>query len=98
MIEQAVRNGARLDAWDEYFRYDAWLDAFRTCGVDPDFYTRALDRDAVLPWQTVSVGVRKDFLWRERQQAYASAVTPDCRTKCTGCGANLLYQEGSCDA
>lgn len=98
VIEQAVRNGARLDAWDEYFRYDAWLDAFRTCGVDPDFYTRALDRDAVLPWQTVSVGVRKDFLWRERQQAYASAVTPDCRTKCTGCGANLLYQEGSCDA
>lgn len=98
VLEQAVRNGARLDAWDEYFRYDAWLDAFKTCGVNPDFYTRALEEDAVLPWQTISVGVRRQFLWQERQQAYRSVVTPDCRNKCTGCGANLLYQEGPCDA
>ena len=98
VIEQAVRNGAKLDAWDEYFRYDAWLDAFAACGVDPDFYTRALGEDEVLPWQSISVGVRRDFLWRERQRAYQSQVTPDCRTQCTGCGANGLYKEGVCDA
>ena len=98
VIEQAVKNGAKLDAWDEYFRYDAWLQAFESCGIDPNFYTRALDEQEVLPWQTISVGVSKKYLWRERQQAYASKVTPDCRTQCTGCGANGLYKEGVCDA
>lgn len=98
VLEQAVKNGAKLDAWDEYFRYDAWLDAFRLCGLDPDFYTRALDEKEILPWDTISVGVRKDFLWSERQKAYASSVTPDCRTRCSGCGADKLYEEGICDA
>ena len=37
VIREAVRLGARLDGWDEYFRYDIWMQAFRTCGVDPDF-------------------------------------------------------------
>ncbi len=98
VLETAVRNGARLDAWDEYFRYDIWLDAFRACGIDPDFYTRERAEDEVLPWDTISVGVKKSFLQKERKQAYASQVTPDCRTQCTGCGANLLYREGVCDA
>ena len=97
VLEQAVRNGARLDAWDEYFRYDAWLDAFRSCGIDPEFYTRERGENEILPWQTISVGVRKEFLWRERQNAYASAVTPDCRRKCAGCGANQFCKEGVCN-
>ena len=98
VLEQAVRNGARLDAWDEYFRYDTWLDAFRACGIDPDFYTRERAADEILPWQTISVGVKRSFLWEERQEAYASAVTPDCRSQCSGCGANKLCKEGVCDA
>ena len=39
VLEEATRNGARLDGWDEYFNYSIWFDAFKTCGVDPDFYT-----------------------------------------------------------
>lgn len=98
VLEEAVKNGAKLDGWDEYFQYETWLKAFDTCGVDPNFYTtRGLAEDEVLPWDTISIGVRKDYLLRERQQAYASQITPDCRTKCMGCGANQLYREGKCD-
>ena len=98
VIREAVRLGARLDGWDEYFRYDIWMQAFRTCGVDPDFYTtRGFGKDELLPWQTLSVGVSQDFLWREREKAYASQTTPDCRTKCGGCGANRLSERGVCD-
>ena len=39
VIEEAVKNGARLDGWDEYFRYDIWCDAFEKCGIPVDFYT-----------------------------------------------------------
>ena len=98
VIREAVRLGAKLDGWDEYFRYDIWMQAFRTCGVDPDFYTtRGFGKDELLPWQTLSVGVSQDFLWHEREKAYASQTTPDCRTKCGGYGANRLSERGVCD-
>lgn len=98
VIEQAVKNGAKLDGWDEYFKYDVWMQAFADCGIDPDHYTvRGFGEDEILPWDTISVGVRKDYLQAERKRAYCSEITPDCRTKCMGCGANTLYQEGVCD-
>ena len=99
VIEEATRNGARLDGWDEYFRYDIWLDAFKKCGVDMTFYTtRGYGEGEILPWDTIDVGVSKKFLLRERRQAYAEKVTPDCREGCAGCGANCLLKEVSCDA
>ena len=99
VIEAAVNHGARLDGWDEYFDYSKWLTAFEQCGIDPDFYTvRGYEENEVLPWDTVDVGVSKRFHLCERKRAYASLVTPDCREKCAGCGANGLLGEVSCDA
>ena len=99
VIETAVRNGARLDGWDEYFNYAKWYDAFRECGIEEDFYTtRGCGEDEILPWDTIDVGVSKAFLKRERRRAYEGKVTPDCRHGCAGCGANSLLQEVACDA
>ena len=99
VIELAAKNGARLDGWDEYFRYDYWMEAFEKCGIDPSFYTtRGYGEDEILPWDTIDVGVSKKFLLEERKQAYAEQVTPDCRHGCSGCGANCLLKEVSCDA
>lgn len=97
VLMEAVRRGARLDGWDEYFRYDIWLQAFEACGINPDFYTvRGFGLDELLPWQTISVGVSDAFFRRERERAYASQTTPDCRTKCSGCGASSLCKGGVC--
>ena len=99
VIEAAVRRGARLDGWDEYFRNDLWLDAFQECGVDMDFYTtRGYGEDELLAWDHIQVGVSKRFLLRERQRAYTETITPDCRQGCAGCGANGLLKEVRCDA
>ena len=99
VLAYAVRHGARLDGWDEYFDNDIWMEAFAACGVDPAFYAqRTYQKDEVLPWQTIDVGVRPSFLWRERELAYASQTTPDCRTHCSGCGANQLEGGVICDA
>ena len=99
VIEEAVKNGARLDGWDEYFRYDIWCNAFEKCGVPVDFYTvRGYGEEEILPWDMIDVGVSKKFLLRERQRAYDAQVTPDCRHGCAGCGANGLLKEVSCDA
>ena len=99
VIEEAVKNGARLDGWDEYFDYAKWQDAFRKCGVDGDFYTvRGYGEDELLPWDTIDVGVTKKFLKLERKRAYESKITPDCRHGCAGCGAERLLREVPCDA
>lgn len=99
VLEAALERGARLDGWDEFFNYSAWVEAFRACGVDIDHYTvRGYGESEVLPWETIDVGVRKDFLLRERHKAYDEKVTPDCRTGCSGCGADGLLQEVKCDA
>ena len=97
VLEYAMRHGARLDGWDEYFRPDIWDEAFAQCGVDISHYTtRGFAEDEPLPWQTIDVGVRQDFFLAERHRAQAGLTTPDCRTQCTGCGANELYR-GKCD-
>lgn len=99
VIQEAVNRGAKLDGWDEFFNYRAWLDAFEICGIDPDFYTvRGYGEDEKLPWDTVDVGISKKFLLRERNLAYNETVTPDCRHGCAGCGASTLLKEVACDA
>ena len=99
VIETAVRSGAMLDGWDEYFNYAKWYAAFRQCGIEEDFYTvRGYGEEEILPWDTIDVGVKKKFLLRERRRAYEGVVTPDCRHGCAGCGANALLKEVECDA
>ena len=99
VIEQAMKLGAKLDGWDEFFRYDLWLDAFKSCGVDMEFYTtRGYGEEELLPWDPIDVGVTKKFLQLERKRAYENKVTPDCRHGCAGCGASKLLKEVQCDA
>jgi len=99
VLVKAMENGAKLDGWDEYFNYDAWMNAFEACGVDPDYYTvRGFGEDELLPWDSIDVGISKKFLQRERMRAYEETVTPDCREGCAGCGANCLLKEVDCDA
>lgn len=96
VIEEAYRNGALYDSWSESFKNDIWMKAFETCGVDPDFYTlRERSLDEVFPWDFIDAGVTKEFLKREWNQAMNETVTPNCRQKCSACGA-LKYKGGVC--
>ena len=90
-LELACREGFCFDAWDEYFDYDKWISVLERTGVDPAFYAnRAFGLDEVLPWDIIDCGVSKEFFLRERAKAYAESTTPNCREKCSACGANKL--------
>ena len=98
VLLKAHEKGCRMDGWTDYFQMDQWMEAFEECGIDPKWYAqRERGKDEIFPWETVSIGIPKKFFWREREAAYRSEITPDCRKQCTGCGANLLYQGGPCD-
>ena len=97
VLETVWRKGGHLDAWEEYFSLNRWLEAFDECGVDPAFYAyRRREKDELMPWDMISSGVTKEYLWREHENAVSGVTTPDCRTRCNGCGANKLVG-GKCD-
>lgn len=83
------KNGMKFDAWDEFFSYDDWCKAFDDAGIDIAFYAnRAFSTDEVLPWDIIDIGVTKEFLLREYKKSRESVSTPNCKEKCSGCGAN----------
>lgn len=95
-IELVYKNGGIFDAWHEYFDYDRWLDAFKECDIDPDFYTmRERPVDEVLPWDFIDIGVTKQFMIKQWESALAGEVTPNCKMKCSACGA-MQYNGGVC--
>ena len=97
VLETVWHKGGHLDAWEEYFSLERWQEAFAECGVDPAFYAyRRREKDEIMPWDMISSGVTREYLWHEHENAVAGVTTPDCRTRCNGCGANKLVG-GKCD-
>ncbi|HHT9119959.1 MAG TPA: TIGR03960 family B12-binding radical SAM protein [Candidatus Hypogeohydataceae bacterium YC41] len=89
VIYRAWRMGCKLDAWDENFYFDRWLQAFQEVGLDISFYvSRRRGPEEVVPWEHISAGVRKGFLNAEREKALKGVTTPDClKEECTDCAA-----------
>ncbi len=87
VIYQAWKNGARFDAWGDQRRYEIWMGAFATAGLDPAFYThRPRHADEVFPWDHISSAVRKKYLFEDFQQSLEGQVRLDCREQCYACG------------
>lgn len=94
VIETAWKKGSQLDGWDEYFDMQRWLDGYAEAGVDPVFYAhRKRDFEEVMPWSHLDYGITRQHLIRENKAAYEAATTPNCREKCTACGARTLYKK-----
>ncbi len=88
VIEAAWRSGCRFDSWTESLDFHKWEDAFKQCGIDPDFYAaRQIPAEEILPWEHLSSGVTKNFLITEYKRAIGSRIIPDCRYgSCPNCG------------
>ena len=98
VIETVWKNGGRLEAWNEYFSFERWMDAFTANGIDPGFYaTRDRSTEEYLPWSRINIGVTPDFFKRERAASRRAELSPDCRETCLGCGAAQLMKGGRCD-
>lgn len=87
-LMNAWKMGARFDGWSDHFSFDRWVEAINQAGLDKDFYaSRDRDKDEAFPWEHVSPGVNRGFLWNEWKKAEAQQLTHDCRrSTCTGCG------------
>ncbi len=92
----ACKMGCKFDSWRDFFNFERWETAFEKCGIDPSFYTtRARQYDEILPWEHIDSGVSKGFLISESEKAKRAETTPNCREKCSGCGA-AIFEGGVC--
>lgn len=88
VIYDVYQSGQIFDAWTEYFDKSNWDNALEKNHIDIGFYTYR-DRcvDEILPWDFIDIGVTRKFMEKEWERAQAGVVTPNCRMKCSGCGA-----------
>ncbi len=87
-LKRAWELGARFDGWSDHFREAVWHQALEETGLSARFYAeRERDRDEILPWDHLSAGVERSYLWSEYEKAMGEEFTPDCRQgRCTLCG------------
>ena len=96
VIEAAYKKGCIFDSWTEYFNLPLWLEAFDEYGIAPEFYAnRKREFEEINPWDHLDYGVTKKFLINENITAHNGVTTPNCREKCSACGA-ACYGEGVC--
>ena len=96
VLESAFKKGCKFDSWNECFDLQKWEEAFNESGIDPKFYSeRQRSFEEINPWDHIDYAVKKDFLIKENKSAHGEATTPNCREKCSNCGANC-YKGGVC--
>ncbi len=87
-VYEAWKNGAKFDAWGEYFRAEHWERAFETVGVDAAWFAhREWDTHEPLPWDHIDCGVTKSYLRGQWRDVQTVKTVPDCHHgSCNVCG------------
>ena len=89
VVEHVWRRGGTFQEWSEYFDLALWEEALAAAGLSPeDVAFRHRRADEALPWDHISAGLHRDFLWQDWQDALGAHGLEDCRwTPCYDCGA-----------
>lgn len=91
VLLSAHKKGVSFDGWDECFKFEEWMQSFKECGIEPEFYaSRKREYGEILPWDHLDYGVTKDFLVSQNKLAHEALTTKNCREKCAGCGATCF--------
>jgi len=85
-VYNAFKKGARLE--QDKFNFKTWEVAFEEADICiKDYANKNFSHSDILPWDNINVGVSKEFLIREDNNAQDMVTTPDCRNGiCSNCG------------
>lgn len=97
-IEKLYQKGCYLDAWGEHFDKDIWRETAEESGISlSELAEKEYKADETLPWDFIDIGVQKDWLINEYNEAlrcrasmpdlpYEYKHQPSCETGCVNCG------------
>lgn len=87
VIFNAWKGGAIFDGWTEYFNMQVWQQAAQAENLYLKDYAQEFPVELSLPWEHIDKGVTKNFLLRERKNAFAEISEVDCKDgTCYACG------------
>ena len=89
VIEDVWRAGGVFQEWGEHFDIRLWETAMESHGMTfEDLVYRHRTSEEALPWDHLSAGLHKDFLWQDWRDALDELGLEDCRwIPCYDCGA-----------
>ncbi|MCX8064379.1 MAG: TIGR03960 family B12-binding radical SAM protein [Candidatus Hydrogenedentes bacterium] len=94
LIYRAWSKGAYLETSSNQINFDHWLSALRELNIQPDGLLGKRKTDEPLPWDFIDIGIKKEWLLKQREIALKELTTPDCREgKCDKCGIQLYTKE-----
>ena len=78
------------DILEKAFYYGKGMGAFRRAfkeeGIKFNHYVLNKDTSAMLPWDKIDIGIKKNFLIKEYKKSYMGELTPICNESCRICG------------
>jgi len=87
LIYNAYKRGQTFSAWDNEFDKNIWQDLLKN--FDFDKYLNEIPLSQELPWDFITINYNKEFLLKERNNAYSEIKTPSCNemdcATCKGC-------------
>jgi radical SAM-linked protein len=91
-LEAAYRRGCVFDGWTEHLDAEAWREAFREAGVDPDAYAyREIPLESELPWEVLDSQINRRWLRREYKRSLEADTLSICGPEdCHGCAPFAL--------
>ena len=92
-IEKLYEKGRYLDAWSEHFDRHVWRETAEELGISlKDLAQKEYDVKEDLPWDFIDIGVEKNWLIKEHQDALKNTTKPSCETGCVNCGVCKNFQ------
>jgi hypothetical protein len=82
LIEEAYRQGCRLDAWDEHIKKDIWIGLLEKHGSLVQEICGEREIEKPLPWDCIDSGASVAFLKREYDKSKLAEFTPPCEENC----------------
>ena len=84
LFYNAFLQGARLDAWDDFVNKNLWRDIIKSTDWDvrKDTY-RERKQEEKLPWDSIKLGISKNYLLKEYEKSKKGVITPDCMPNCS---------------
>lgn len=86
-IYELYKNGAYLESWDENLDYNLYEKIAKELNIDiSKLASKEFKEDDILPWDKISYGVDKSWLYQEYEKAQKAISTIPCEIKCNNCG------------
>ena len=81
------KKGVYLSTWDENIDRQLWLDTAKECGIDIDLDAeKQYDLETNFPWDVIDVGLDKDWLKEQYNNALQTKNIIPCEFNCVQCG------------